>query len=272
MNTSVKDPNVLSSRWDGLSDKLIASFYPVQKSQDGKSWIPVPDSKTTVKAPLTESSMDVSLNWQSPFENSGPESKAPALLAMLQSGALQPVVDAVTGGKKGDGGGDAQKKSNEFLKQFEGRTGITKLNSTQVFTGMPPVKIQVTALFRAWRDPREEVMVPFTRLMRWALPDELSADGSILARAVQTAKGEMGYLDALLPSRAPTVIAMKYKTRTYSPLVIESISHQMSGPTDKDGYYTELQVNMTLCTLTAIDQGDWTEYVPGQTRRPALKL
>lgn len=265
MNTSIKEPNVLSSRWDGLSSKLLASFYPVQKSEDGKAWNRVPDSMI-VKAPLTEASMDVSLNWQSPFESSGPESKAPALLAMLQSGALQPVVDAVMGGKAGEGSSEAQKKSSDFLKQFEGRTGITKLNSTQVFTGMPPVKFTVTALFRAWRDPREEVTVPFTRLMRWALPQELSPDGSILARAAQTAKGERDYIDALLPSKAPTIIAMQYKLRTYAPLVIESISHPMSGPTDANGRYTELQVNMTLCTLTAIDQGDWTAFVPGQAR------
>lgn len=267
MNTSIADPNARGSRWDGLSDKLIASFYPVQKSQDGTTWDRIPDSRI-VKAPLTEASMDVTLNWQSPFENSGPESKAPALLAMLQSGALQPVVDAVMGGKK-DGATDANlatQKSNEFLKQFEGRTGITKLNSTQVFTGMPPVKMQVTALFRAWSDTHTEVMVPSSRLMRWALPDELSTDGSILARAAQSAKGEMSYLDALLPSKTPTIIAMQYKLRTYAPLVIESISHSMSGPTDKNGRYTELQVNMTLCTLTAIDQGDWSSYVPGQNR------
>ena len=262
-STSPQSPKVLSSRWDGLSDKLIAAFYPVQRSEDGKSWNRIPDT-LEVRAPLTEASMDVSLNWQSPFENSGPETKAPALLAMLQSGAIQPVVDAVMSmaGVK-----DEKKEDvNQALKGLEGRTGITKLNSTQVFSGMPPVKMQVTALLRAWRDPSTEVMQPFSQLMRWALPSELSNDGSLLARAAQYAKGDMGLVDALLPSKAPTVIAMQYKLRTYSPLVIESISHSMSGPTSGDGCYTELQVNMTLCTLTAIDQGDWASYVPGQTR------
>ena len=81
-----------------------------------------------------------------------------------------------------------------FLAQFEGRTGITKLNSTQVFNGMPPVKIQVTALFRAWRDSMKEVEAPFNKLMEWALPIELSKDGSVLARAAETAKGDMGYV------------------------------------------------------------------------------
>jgi hypothetical protein len=129
---------------------------------------------------------------------------------------------------------------------------------------MPPVKMQVTALFRAWRDTRAEVIAPFEQLMRWALPQELSTDVSILARAAKAVQGEMGFIDALLPSKAPTIIAMQYKLRTYSPLVIESISHSMSGPTDENGRYTELQVNMTLCTLTAIDQGDWSSWARDQ--------
>ena len=45
-------------------------------------------------APLTDASMDVVLNWQSPFEQAGPESRAPSIMAMLQSGEIQPVLSA----------------------------------------------------------------------------------------------------------------------------------------------------------------------------------
>ena len=250
--------NDLTSLWDGLSPHLIATFYEVAKT-DNDTWARI-DGKTdpiAVKAPLIESNMEVTLNWQSPFEQSGAESKAPALMAMLQSGALQPVVDAVMG-KTGDAG-DAQNKSNAFLKQFEGRTGITKLNSTQVFNGMPPIKITVTALFRAWRSAVSEVESPFNKLMEWALPIELSKDGSLLARSIEAAKGEKGYLDALMPSAAPTRIAMQYKGRIFSPLVIESIGMPMGSPVDKGGRFVELAVPLTLCTLTAIDRKDWRE-------------
>jgi len=250
------DANTLSSLWDGLSPHLIASFYEVAKDKDGNWARTEKTDPKTVLAPLTEASMEIALNWQSPFEQAGPESKAPALMAMLQSGALQPIVDALTGKSK-EGG--VQQKSNEFLSQFEGRTGITKLNSTQVFTGMPPVKIQVTALFRAWRDPAKEVEAPFNKLMEWALPIELSKDGSVLARAAETAKGEMGYIEALMPSRSPTRIAMKYKGRLYSPLVIESIGQPMNSPIDSNGRYVELAIPMTLCTLTALDRTDWSK-------------
>lgn len=250
--------NALTSIWDGLSPHLIASFYEVAKTgEDTWGRIEGQTDPVSVMAPLTEATMEMILNWQSPFEQSGPESRAPALMAMLQSGALQPVVDALVGKQK-EGEGGAQQKSNEFLKQFEGRTGITKLNSTQVFNGMPPIKITVVALFRAWRDSVSEVEAPFDKLMEWALPIELSKDGSVLARAVDTAKGDMGYVEALMPSKSPTRIAMKYKNRVFSPLVIESIGMPLGSPVDSDGRFVQLAVPMTLCTLTALDRKDWS--------------
>lgn len=254
-NIPSPDANSLSSLWDGLSPHLIASFFEVAKIGDDAWGRTSKTDPKTVLAPLTDANMEIALNWQSPFEQAGPESKAPALMAMLQSGALQPIVDSVMGKQKEQGG--AQQKSNDFLSQFEGRTGITKLNSTQVFNGMPPVKIQVTALFRAWRDSMKEVEEPFNKLMEWALPIELSKDGSVLARAVETAKGDMGYVEAMMPSKSPTRIAMKYKGRIYSPLVIESIGQPMTSPIDKNGRYVELAIPMTLCTLTALDRNDW---------------
>lgn len=258
MNTNICEIGALTSRWDGLSDKLIASFYEVEKATDGEYWKRI-SSSPVVKAPLTEANMEIALNWQSPFEQAGPESKAPALLAMLQSGALQPMIDAALGkAKDGADASAAQKKAGAFVKQFEGRTGITKLNSTQVFNGMPPVKIQVTALFRAWIDPVDEVESPFEQLMQWALPVELSPDGSVLARMAQSAKGEMGFIQALVPSLSPVKIAMHYKNRTFSPLVIESIGQPLNSPVDKNGNFVELVVPMTLCTLTAIDRLDWS--------------
>lgn len=185
------------------------------------------------QGPLVDSNLESVLNWQSPFEQAGPESKAPALFAMLQSGALQPIVDSLNpfaNKKTSASDPQSQQQAETFLKQFEGRTGITKLNSTQVFNGMPPVKITVTVLFRAWRDAASEVEAPFNKLMEWALPIELAKDGSLLSRAAETVRGTMGYVEALLPSKSPTRIAMKYKGNLYSPLVIESIGMPMNSP------------------------------------------
>jgi len=254
---------VLSSLWDGLSTHLIATFYEVGKH--GATWgrIAGQTDPVTVKAPLMDAQMEMTLNWQSPFEQSGPESRAPALMAMLQSGALMPVVQALMpqrhGVEESTASPHAGHQASAFLQPFEGRTGMTKLNSTQVFSGMPPLKITATALFRAWRDAQQEVMRPYDKLMEWALPVELSNDGSLLARVVDTARGQHDYINALMPSRAPTRIGMTWKGRTWAPLVIESIGLPLSSPVDQYGHYVELAVPLTLCTLTALDRRDWLE-------------
>jgi len=115
----------------------------------------------------------------------------------------------------------------------------------------------VTALFRAWKDPVKEVEEPFNQLMEWALPVELARDSTLLSNAISAAKGSKDWIDAVLPSKSPTLIAMLYKGRTFSPLVIESISEPLSSPIDRNGKFTELMVPMTLATLTALDRKDW---------------
>ena len=237
---------VLSSEWLGLSRHLIAKFWRVVKDNQGV-WKPA-DDLVEVKAPLTESNMEVSLSWHSPFEDAGSDKGLPTISAMLQSGQIQPYLNAV-----GMGNG----KISNTAKEFEGRTGITKLNSTQVFAGMPPVKIQVTALFRAWLDPAKEVEAPVNQLMEWALPEELSADGAIVS-IIKAVKDQSSAIAALLPSAAPVMVAMQYKGRTYSPLVIESIGYPLNSPVDSSGHFTELSIPMTLCTLTAFDRKDWS--------------
>ena len=83
---------VFGSEWMGLSEHLIASFYEVTKDSEG-GWKRV--SGPTVKAPLTEASMEIALNWHSPFEDSGIEKGRPTVAAMFQSGEIQPYLEAV---------------------------------------------------------------------------------------------------------------------------------------------------------------------------------
>lgn len=268
MNAPSQSSQTLGSDWSGLSPHLIAKFYELQRQESNGPWLPVPDGVTVV-APLTESNLEATLNWQSPFENSGPESNMPALMAMLQSGAIQPVIDAMglaakVGAEKVGAAGanplieSVRSQAMAAARGLEGRTGITRLNSMQVFAGMPPIKFQITALFRAWKDPSKEVEAPFNQLMAWALPEKLSELGPILSRAADyAAGGSASIVDVLAPSKAPSKIAMTYKGRTYAPLVIESIGQPISSPVDSNGRYVELLVPMTLCTLTALDRADW---------------
>ncbi len=243
--------DILSSTWDGLNEYLIAEFYECDKHGVRVDDTPI------VSAPLTESNMDMTLNWQSPFEQAGPESASPTLFAMLQSGEITNTIDAAAPiANKLGADSAAISKAKQFVSSFEGRTGITKLNSIQTFSGMPPIKIQVTALFRAWSDAREEVEKPVDQLMSWALPIELAANGAVV-NTLKALNGDMKWSDAILPSKSPCFIGMLYKGRTYSPLVIESIGFPMSSPITEDGIYAELLVPMTLCTLMALDRKDY---------------
>lgn len=77
-----------------------------------------------------------------------------------------------------------------------------------------------------------------------------------LMTAVKDGKQMPPALPRLPCCRAPTVIAMKYKGRIYSPLVIEAISAP-GFANRRAGDYVEMAISMTLCTLAAIDRGDW---------------
>lgn len=250
---------VKSSHWLGLNKHLIAQFFEVDS--DGNRV----DQDMTVEAPLVDGNFEATFNWQSAFENSGAETKAPTLSAGFQSGEMKEQASAV-GGFVDDGfrfftgsGVGAEDTLNDSLSKYEGKTGITKLNSVQVFTGMPPIKIPITILFRAWRDAREEVETPFDQMMKWSLPKQL-ADKGLLARLAEENNGNESLI---FPSTVPSLIGMKYKNRLYSPMVIESIGYPMTSPIEKDGNFTELSVQITLATLAAYDRSDWDRVNAG---------
>jgi hypothetical protein len=237
---------VLSSEWTGLSTHLIAKFYTVKRQQQGKNVAYVRDGDIEVHAPLTESNVDITLNWQSPFENMSPD-----------QAAIEPVVNAI--GERFPVAKELVTNligGEQTIQAYQGRTGITKLNSTQVFSGMPPAKITAVALFRAWKDPAQEVEAPFAQLMQWALPVKLSPDG-VLVNLIRSGNP----IASLLPSQAPQLIAMEFKRNRYLPLVIESIGQPLGSPIDSSGKYTELLVPITLATLTAIDRDDMRGFM-----------
>lgn len=256
------------SEFGHLNEHLIASIYEVDRAGNAKDG-------EAVRAPITEASMEVSLGWQSPFEAMGPEATSPTLLAMVQSGSASDLISAFGGSSFG---GLLTKGLNGVVEgltggtlNFEGlvssgvgRTGLTKMNSTQVFTGMPPIKINATVLFRAWKNPKTEVEEPFDRLMGWALPQCLQKESWLTGLASDEtvscpneSGGSAGGLDALLPSLTPKMVGLTYKGRTYKPLVIESIGFPMDSPITADGRYTELLVPVTFATWQTFDAKDW---------------
>lgn len=245
---------VLSSDWTGLSRHLIASFFPVESyyaddAEKTKRWRRVPGS-VEVQTPLTEGTMDTTLNWHSPFENTGPDQQFSSFSALLQSGGITSLLQAIKElvPQDGQAAGYVQ-KGIDSLKAMEGKTGFTKLNSTQIFNGMPPVKINVTTHFRALTDPVAEVRNPVNQLMGWALPRKLAPDGLL----VTAAKGD----PSLFPSEIPQIIGMKYADMLLMPLVIESIPTPLTGPRDRNGVQLSAQITLSIASLAAIDQAEW---------------
>lgn len=246
---------ILSSAWDGLNPHLLAWFFECDKAGSATG-------DTMVAAPLTESNLDMTLNWQSPFEQSGPESMKPSMFAMVQSGEIDGILDQAkplvtkTLGDKYGGYVDSAKSA---AKSVEGRTPLTKLNSIQTFASMPPIKIQATCLFRAWQDAVSEVESPVDQLIAWALPVQLAADGAIAnnLKAINEGGSAQAFADANLPSISPVMVGMTYKNRTYAPLVIETVGFPIASSITRDGRYTEMLIPLTLCSLSAWDRADW---------------
>lgn len=238
--------NELSSLWDGLSPHLIARIYEVNNKGSMTPGGPV------VRAPFGDDvQLDADFNWTSPFENAGSDNFAPTMAQLLQSGAAKEISESL-GMPDGISG---------LAKEAQGRTGMTKLNSTQVFDGAPPMRIQGELLFRAWINPEREVESPVDQLMRWALPKYLAPEGTMLTAAAQFAKeaekNAQTFMDNFMPSRTPTLLALTYKGRRYAPMVIERIGVPLGSPVDKTGRFTQLRLPITFATLHGWDRYDW---------------
>lgn len=248
----------LGPKVDGLNPHLIAKIWEVDRK--GKKI-----GNVTVFAPLTQAELETTQQWQSPFEQAGVESIRPTLAAMAQAGAFQPVMASL--GLAGDGksqvGDNAiVSKAVSALNSMEGRTGVTMVNSTQVFVGAPPARISFSMLFRAWNNPKSEVEQPKDQLVGWSLPKYLAPDG-LLVNAINAAKGNGGWIDVLMPSETPSLVALHYKNRTYKPMVIESISIPLDSPITNKGEYASLIIPITLCSLTAWDRNTWNNTKVG---------
>lgn len=256
--------------WDGINKHLIASIYEVGPNGD-----PLYENGSILRCLFVDdANLEATFDWRSPFENSGSDSLSPSLSAMLQSGTIQPIIESVRGmlsseeRKKFDKAtpGSFADKTTAAVEHARGRTGITKLNSTQVFTGMAPIKLNVTIMLRAWHDPQTEVEDPINLLMDWALPRYLAPEGTLLTAALDWAGSEnrtaKSLVEAALPSEVPALLAVRYKQRVFAPLVIESIGLPLNSPSDKYGRFVQMQIPVTFATLTAWDGAGWQGAQP----------
>jgi len=239
----------LSSDWGGLSPHLLAHFFEVkhQTAADGKSFFWMRDTNSIeVICPITDASAEFTMNWQSPFESTGPDQRLSAATALIQSGVLSQLLSEL--GTKFDS--STFRSLSDRARQYEGGSNFSRLNSMQVFNGMQPAKIPVVAHFRAQKDARTEVKNPIDQLVRWSLPQELAEFGPV---------GEaIGGRAGLFPSAAPVKLGLRYADLLLAPIVIESITVPVSGQRTRDGTLAYAAVNLQLATLAALDAKDWS--------------
>jgi hypothetical protein len=228
-------------------------------------------SQPEVFAPISEATIELSANWQSPFEQSGPESKAPAFAALVQSGAAGPLLSALF-----NLGNDASKKAdeanfigrlagelNDAATTMTGRSGMTKINAMQIFSGAPPMKINLTAHFKAFADGASEVQAPVDQLARWHLSQEMAINGT-LVNAINAVKQGGSLMQAFFPSKSPTLVGFQFRGMYIAPMVIENMSYPLNPPCDAKGNPIEMSVQLTLATLTSLDAGDWQRMRSGR--------
>lgn len=239
----------IGSDWTGINTAVLAQIWACDEKG-----VPISGSNDGAVIALAESfELQGSLNWQSPFEQSGPESIKPGLTAMLQTGSLQNFVQTIV--SKFSPGSKAGSVT-ATLDQLKGRTGLTKLNSVQVFTGMPPLKITASLYFRAFADPVKEVEDPIEQLMVWAVPRKLAAGGYLSEVITKIGTSGASAVETLFPSEIPTMVGITYAGRSYAPLVIESFTDPVGSPKDKDGNRLHAKFQMSFGTLAALDAAD----------------
>lgn len=254
------------SNWGSLHPDLIVTLSSCDRKGNATG--------DSVKAVIKEGSMEQQFNWKSPFEDMQVEMLHPNLMLAangLTSGAVPALMQSLfdvtqgqetatsetgEGGSANGAGGGMSGMLKELvgsLDKFDGRSGITKMNSRQVFAGHSPLKITMTLLFRAWQDPNSEVVKPFQTLQKMAYPKTLAEDH------IQAVGGEeMGVdmaIKAIFPSEAPSFVKMTYKGETYPPMVIETIGKPLDAPYSIMGDLW-LEVPITLETAHSLDYKD----------------
>lgn len=243
------------SNWTGLNKNLIATLQPmnftIETSSDNKKQIVYVNdlAAPVVAAPIkTDGSMEIQSTWTSAFEGEAQEAKRPLITSLIQSGQAAFGVESVSALLPQ---GATSKATNQTMEGLVGRTSMTRLNSTQTFTGAPPIKLSVTMIFKAFTNPISEVLTPVATLASWALPQELAYSGVLL----NALSGEVNF-ETMLPSKIPRVVCYRYANQVLKPMVIESLSIPSSYPMDSNGNPLYIEVQMQLGSLTGKDAND----------------
>ncbi len=216
-----------------------------------------PVASPVIRALLTDGDKSIESQWQTPFENSNPELKMPMLMANLQTGQMlqaaatlgenSPFISALS-----DMASGPLATAENALKSVEGRTNLTKVNTTQVFLSTSSVRLNLSIFFLAFSDARTEVEDKIMQLEAWSVPVSLSSE-STLQNVVNDSNTT---LEGLFSGVIPPFVSLTTHGKTYKPFIIESVSAPIVAPIDEKGNRLSLAVNISLLSRTAWDSKD----------------
>ncbi|WP_352309104.1 hypothetical protein [Psychrobacter sp. W2-37-MNA-CIBAN-0211] len=266
---------VLGGLWSekGLNKNLVVKIRTVIEGNNeggqGNQTYDVDTSKPSVESIFEDGEFTIESQYSTPFESSNPEGRMPNLMGMIQSGQISAayfslfaaVNDstglATAGAEAGAAVANATGMSDSVrgvlsdaeskLQGLSGRSNFTKLNSRQIFTSSNSVRITGSLIFQAWEDAKAEVEDPLQQLQRWASATELSSQSLIVGGLKD------GFSESMFPSIIPPLVQVEYGGKTYSPMVIESVSAPITAPMNKNGDRIAVKVQVTLLSLTAWD-------------------
>lgn len=274
------------SSYGSLDPKLLAKITLVDKKGNRVNDAP------EVFAIMTDGEFELGSQYNSPFENQNPDQRFSTLAGMLQSGDLVPSLGTIGGGvaslfKPVAGAVESAAKAilpeyvfsigsvaaDAFMEQasgvagaatkrlnsLEGRTTLSKVNSTQIFVSTTPVKISCTLFFRAWANAYSEVEQQIQRLQEWALPQKLSETGVITSLAKDFS------LESLFPSIIPPFVSLTYGGLTYTPLFLESVSTPLVVERDGNGNRLAASVTCSFVSRQAWDKNNVSKLYEGRS-------
>ena len=277
-NNKKRTPNAkaLGSVWGsyGLNKNLIVKIKAVTEGNleggQGAQTYEVDASQPSVESVFEDADFAIESQYSTPFESSNPEGRLPNLMGMIQSGqasaafygffaaASDPTGAAAAIAEAGaiiadvTGVDDILGEAQDKLQGLAGRSNFTKLNSRQIFTSSNSIRITGTLNFHAWANAKREVEDALEQLQKWALPVELSSK-SLLAAGFSD-----GFTESMFPSVIPRFVQLQYGGKTYSPMIIESVSAPITAPMNADGSRIAVKAQVTFLSLTAWDANNIT--------------
>lgn len=269
----------LGSSWgeQGLNKHLVVRIRPVIEGNfeggQGQQTYDIDPDAPIVETLFEDAEFTIESQYSTPFESSNPEGRLPNLMGMIQSGQVTAAyysffaavndptgftgtlgeIGAAVGEATGFSASEVFEEAEGKLQGLLGRSNFTKLNSRQIFTSSNSVRISGVVVFQAWANAKTEVEDALQQLQQWASAAKLSAE-SLIVGGIKN-----GFSEAMFPSIIPPLVQLQYGGKTYSPMVIESVSAPITAPMNKDGNRIAVKAQVSFLSLTAWDAQNITE-------------